>query len=1200
MNRCIERRPLFLSVGMFLLALGILTSNLFSQVDTGSILGSIKDQTGASVPNATVTLRNEGTGLTLRTTSNGEGVYQFPALRTGEYTVTAEASGFAKVSHERVTVRIQENIVSDFTLRPGAVSESVEVTGIVPQLQTQDASVGGVVGTKAINDLPLNGRNYTFLAQLNAGVTVAQQDGRGLASSGTFAANGTPSDQNNYLLDGIDNNSNLTDFLNGNSYVYKPSVDALSEFKVQTSNYSAEFGRAAGAVLNATVKSGTDHFHGTAYEFFRNSALDAANFFENSNSQGKGEFRMNQFGASLGGPIAKDKTFFFADYEGSRIRQAIPYVSSVPTAQERSSGYTNLAELISGQSGSRTDLLGRTFKLGQVFDPATTRTVTAGQVDPVTGITAPSSGFVREPFAGNVIPAGRLDPNAVKLMNSYPPPNLPGLFNNYASDPVLQDRYDQGDIRVDQVLTQKDQIFGRFSYSEQPTFVPVPFNTIANGGAFNTGDQLNKTTNNALSWTRVFAPTLVNEARAGYTRVATSRLQPFASDTTIPGQFGIQGIPTDTNMGGLPTYNIAGLTQLGASPWLPTNETNYTFQMNDNLTKIAGKHTFKAGFEFQRVNITFYQPAYPRGQNAYAGTYTEVPNTSGGNTGLAQLLLTPIRSSVAGGYDFVGGTNQLVASNIPSQPPEVTRNYFAGYFQDDWKVTPNLTLNLGLRYDFFGHGYSPRMANFLSGNPGTAEFLMTTPTCKQNLSPSFLSLTAKDGINIACADKVLFSDKTNFAPRVGIAYHLAPKFVIRTGFGIFYGTTINGDDLVNGISYPFSYNVTYNNPDAAHPITYPNGLLGTLENGLLGAPLATPSAVNATGLGFTATQYNFHTPYSMEYNFMLQYQMTASQTFSVGYVGTQGRRLQVHVGNNSVRQLLPLGLNAQNYIMFPDFARGGVSENASWGTSDYNGLQTTFERRFSGGLQFLANYTWSKCRSDARSILSNNVGGYRAPFLPGFGLRADYALCDYDIGQVFHASGGYALPFGHGHRFLGGATGAGDKIVGGWQVNAIFTAQGGQPTTIGCPTATSTGLGCYAFMVPGQDPYAGPHDANHFWNPAAFAKPPAVTSIGQTDYTPLGGAPSQVFGPGLRRMDLSLFKQFPIREHSRLEFRAEVFNLSNTPAFSLPGIAGPSGSGGAAPGATDFTNINNFGKITSTRDGAYDQREIQFALKLYW
>ncbi len=263
----------------------------------------------------------------------------------------------------------------------------------------------------------------------------------------------------------------------------------------------------------------------------------------------------------------------------------------------------------------------------------------------------------------------------------------------------------------------------------------------------------------------------------------------------------------------------------------------------------AGNHSFKAGFEFQRVNITFFQPAYPRRRFSYSGTYTEVPNTGGGNTGRAQLLLTPVSSSVAGGFDLVGGANQVQASNIANPAPSVTRNYFAGYFQYDWKVSHTLTLNLGLRYDFFGHGFAPdgRMANFLMGPPGQAEYLMTTEQCKKNLSPSFLALTAQDGISIGCADPVLTSDKANFAPRVGIAYQITPKFVVRSGFGVFYGTTINGDDLVNGISYPFSYTVTFNFPDPAHPITSPNGLLANVENGLLGAPLADPNGRQCKG-----------------------------------------------------------------------------------------------------------------------------------------------------------------------------------------------------------------------------------------------------------------------------------------------------------------------------------------------------------------
>ena len=381
----------------------------------------------------------------------------------------------------------------------------------------------------------MNGRNFTFLAQLAAGVTQGQEDTRGLGASGSFSANGQRPAQNNYLLDGIDNNTNLVDFLNGTSFAVRPPVDAIAEFKVQTDNYSAEFGRSAGAILNATIKSGTNQFHGNAWEFLRNDALDAANFFENSGGIPKGEYRQNQFGFTVGGPIKKDKTFFFGDYEGTRIRQASNSINTVPTSLERNSGYTNLSELLT-QGGTRTDVLGQTSALGQVFDPSTTRPVTCGVPDTVTGITVPCSGmpagsqlgFARSPFVGNILPASRLDPNAIKLLNLYPAPNGPGLFNNYATNPVLNNDVNQFDIRVDQNFSDKDSIFGRVSYSDNPAFFPGPFPGIADGGSFSQGNQTATSINAALSETHLFSPTFVNEVRLGFNRIATSRLQPNA------------------------------------------------------------------------------------------------------------------------------------------------------------------------------------------------------------------------------------------------------------------------------------------------------------------------------------------------------------------------------------------------------------------------------------------------------------------------------------------------------------------------------------------------------------------------------------------------------------------------------------------------------------------------------------------------
>ena len=574
---------------------------LCAQVDTGAILGTVKDQSGAVVPDAKLTLTNEGTGFNVSTVAEADGSYVFRPVKIGTYSVEAEYKGFEKILRQHVTVNVQQQVVVDFTLVPGQVTQTVEVASAAPLLQTQEASVGQVVTARTINDLPLNGRNFTFLAQLAAGVTQGQEDTRGLGASGSFAADGSRPAQNNYLLDGIDNNADLVDFLNGTAYVVRPPVDAIGEFKIQTNDYSAEFGRSAGATLNATVKSGTNQFHGAAWEFFRNDVLDAANFFENASNETKGRYQQNQFGGAIGGPIKRDKVFFFGDYEGTRIRQAIPYLSTVPTGLERSSSYTNLSDLLSQGGTQGPDALGRTFPLGTVFDPATTRPVTCGVADPVTGLSAlcsggaPTAPYVRDPIFAtpenirgvtnfttaawtpllNQIPAGRLDMNAINLLNLFPAPSLPGLFNNYGSNPIIRNTTNQFDVRVDANLSQKDQLFGRVSYSDVPQFIPGPFTGIADGGSFAAGDQTASSINMALSETHSFAPTLVNEARLGFNRIGTSRVQPFATDlSNIPGMFGIKDFPRfRTTAGWAPSFSPASTHWAAISICLRWNTT---------------------------------------------------------------------------------------------------------------------------------------------------------------------------------------------------------------------------------------------------------------------------------------------------------------------------------------------------------------------------------------------------------------------------------------------------------------------------------------------------------------------------------------------------------------------------------------------------------------------------------------------------
>ncbi len=1189
-----------ISAAVFLLASAL----LFGQVDTGSIQGVVRDASGAVVPNVKMTLTNESTGQVLSKTTAGAGEYVFSPVKIGTYSVTAEIKGFQRVDHSQVSVDVQQHVVVDFSLTPGKMTETVSVNSEPPALQTQDASVGQVIGQQAVNDLPLNGRNFTFLAQLSVGVTQDQADTRGLGASGSFAANGERPAQNNYLLDGIDNNSNLVDFLNGTAYAVKPPIDAIAEFKIQTSDYSAEFGRSAGAILNATVKSGSNEFHGDLWEFLRNDKLDAANFFENSGGIPKGEYRQNQFGFTFGGPVKKNKTFFFVDYEGTRIRQAVTSTNTVPTALERESGYTNLSELLT-QGGTRTDVLGRTYALGQVFDPSTTRVISCGVPDTVSGISVPCdgaaagslAGYAREPFAGNILPASRLDPNAIKLLNLYPSPNSPGLFNNYASDRILQNNVDQFDARVDQTISDKDSIFGRVSYVNNPELIPGPFTGIADGGSFSAGDQTALSWNGVLSETHSFSPTLVNEARAGYSRISATRLQPNANDLTASSDFGIGGVPQVPSNGGLGSFFIAGLNTLGSNEYLPSIEYSNTLQFTDNLTKVLGKHSIKMGLEWQLLGLAILQPPAGRGAFTFSGAYTEVPETTGGNTGLAQLLLTPIPGTVPGASNYVGGADNIQASNIANTDQQ--HPYWGAYFQDDYQLSSRLTINLGLRWEYFGQQVEVfgAQSNFLpAANGGTSEFLITQRRCNTPLSADFTTALAADNIKLVCSSQPGLgqSQLTNFSPRVGFAYKIFDKLVARGGYGIFYGGFENSV-VETYVDFPFQYELGYPLLTPNAPVTYPNGAIGTIETGLSGIPL-TPSAVEPAGVSLTGEDYHVKTPYTQGYNFTLQYQLSHNDTVSLGYVGNTVRHLGVYLGPNVPSEILPPGLNTLNYSPYPNFEPGGTYSSFA-GDSFYNSMQINYERRLHNGLSVLANFTWSKCRTDAVDVLNETALNYRAALLPGFGIQGDYGLCDFDIPKVFHLSGSYDIPVGKGRQYLANSNGLVDALIGGWSTNWILTLENGQPGTVPCVISTTSGFGCDALLVPGNSVYAANRSVNDWLNPAAFASPPVAASVGQTNYAVLGGGPTQFLGPGYHRLDFSLFKNFRTTEKTHLEFRAEVFNLSNTPNFSAPGFGGNGVS--AAPGALDYTS-STFGTINSTRDGQNDQREIQFALKFYF
>ena len=1302
-----DRKSMSLGRALFGVALScvffFLLSNQFAfgQVDEGSITGTVTDSSGAVVPGAQVTLLNTDQGITVQTTTGSTGSYTFSPVRIGHYQIKVTAKGFATTTQSNLTVNVAQTLAVPITLKLGSASETVQVTSAPPLLQTQEASTGQVIGRREVNDLPLNGRNFTFLAQLGAGMQTPEADTRGNAASGAFSANGERPAQNNYLLDGIDNNSDNVDFLNGTNYVILPPPDAIQEFKVQTSDYSASLGRAAGAVMNATVKSGTNSLHGDVWEFFRNDKLDAADWFEdNTATPKKGEYRFNQFGGTIGGPIIRNRVFFFGDYQGTRRVQGTSVNPTVPTMTERNSNYQNLQDILTQNAGAaRPDILGRTIQRGTILDPATTRFVAGGTVDPVSGLTnSGSDGYVRDPFGCapsqtnvnqtncpnlNVLPAGRIDPNAVTLLNLFPAPNS-GLAV-YEASPALFEHENQFDTREDFNPNDSNQVFARFSYSDDPIFIPGPFKGIADGGSFQQGLQSAKSAQMVAAYTHVFSPNVVNQARAGFAHLHTTRFGPVGNQMGIPAKYNIQNIPQVNENGGLPAIAISGLQTLGSNQYLPSDEATATLQVTDDFTRIYGKHGFHMGIEFQNAKFSTLQPKTSHGRFDYSGTYTDIPNISSTTGGLAQFLLTPVAAPATingspnpNGYSYSGGANAASFSNINKTYDE--KKYFAAYFQDDWKMTPKLTLNLGVRWDYFGpiNETNGGQANFVPiplpaqglGNPTFIvpasgkdnRTLSTNSTCLGSCY-GLVDLLAADGITLDVTDKygqgLLQTQKTNIAPRLGLAYQITQKLVARSGFGVFYNSFENQGYGPNiGENYPFVFNFDYTvqaDPSDPHssivgqvaPLSYNSAFAGcstagpggtaSVESGFSCIQL-NPGVVNAKGLGLQGLQFDYQTPRAYGANLSFQYSITSGLALTAAYVYTHDANLQRGVGYHNVTALLPAGITTGSGCRygtfasvtagkfscypFPDF--GGGSYQATMGTSSYHGLQATLQQQYANGLTFLLTDTWSKTMSDAGDLLNGtSADTLRAYAVPGLGPKFDYSLANFDIRNVIHFSGGYELPFGKGKQFMNHG-GLANQVLGGWSVNWITTLQGGQPEGFSCPTGSTSGTGCNAIRLPGKSPQLGiktrtvAGNKYPFWigNPAAFAQPCKLVTdstgllstlhpdpnsvkgcVPASGAAALGDKRDQISGPGFHRLDFSAFKDFPLTERYRLSFRSEFYNILNHPNFNQPNFGG---NGVVAVGGSGDITSPDFGAIGSTRGAPFNPRQIQFALKLYY
>ncbi|MGO8759837.1 MAG: carboxypeptidase regulatory-like domain-containing protein [Terracidiphilus sp.] len=1197
---------------------------MFGQLDQGTITGVVQDPTGAVIANATVTLTNVDEGQVMKAKTDGAGVFTFPPTKIGNYKATAAAPNFETTTQTNLHLNIQQRLNIVITLKAGATTTTVTVTTEAPLMQTQESSIGQTMDTATISSVPLNGRNWVYIAQLSAGTTVA--DGSRGAGKGDFEANGQRAEENNFILDGVDNNANVVDFYNGASYVVNPPPDALAEFKVQTSDYSAEFGHSAGAVVNASIKSGTNEIHGSAWEYVRNTIFDVPSWSDFSKTTPG--YHDNQFGATLGGPVLKNKVFLFADAQATRVSSNDSTTFNVPSAKERIGDFSELL--------NAATLGGSAIQLYRQTDDGVTAPVAI-----------PNNCMASTSNCGTN--AGlTLNATALKVLSLYPTPtDSTKLYNNYTTSIPVVDNTFQWDVRADWTIGAKDTTYSRYSYYNE-----VGLNTggsgtvlgpILDGGGFGGGKNKNYGANYMFSETHVFTQTMTNEARFGFNYLHTGFQQPNASGSTATSDTfaaaqGFGGIPGGTLNGGLPNTDFdstAAPHNFGAPEWGPTDEHENVYQILDNVTKIWGGHSLKAGVAFQNIRFATLQPQVSRGEYDYSSAETSSPGV--GNTGysVASFLL-----DLQNKWD--------ISNSVVDRDQRWANSVF---FQDDWRIKSKLTVNLGLRWEDFQpyKEISGIQANFYVSQKsfnsttglGTGAATYTIPASQKSAAGPIITAngfdTALAANNISIvwdADPRLVTHQlTNFAPRVGVAYSPDGKTAIRAGIGMFYGGLESLGYWGNlGENYPFQVNAGYNNTIGCPNNMYcaPDGV--TIANGFT-AILAKGFDNVVTGLSMRGEDQNTKTPYTESWNLAVERSISNNIVATAAYVGNESHHLQVNVDPDGQLALTNSG-NGNSYLTkpMPDY---GTAYVANAGFSNYHSLQAKIEKRLSKGYNLLATYTWAHAMDAARTPLgSNGDGDFRSfNLIP---LRKDYANSPFDTRQRLTFNALYQLPFGKGRAYLNTSK-ALDLVAGGWSANAMFTAQTGSYFTIhtsGVSTAGGFENGPYAYQVAGEFNSGGTgangqtcatstKNRTHWFNPCSYADPwdagdatipsswpnggsanshyiPKSSSDTNTpsgDTTPVyvtnstmimgyaGGHRNIALGPGLERVNMSIFKDFTTYREQKLEFRADIFNLFNTVSLGLP---------------SDVSLDSAGGSITSSRSlqsNAPDSRFIQLSLR---
>ncbi len=1109
-----------LAASCFLGALG-LAAPAFAQFETATVLGSVHDPAGAAVPGVRITLRNVATGVTAHAESDASGNYQFLNVKIGTYEVTGELSGFSKAVARDVTVSVNARQRVDLTLQTGAITEEVTVEAQARLLETDSSDRGQVINRQQIVNLPLNGRAYADLALLSPGVrksVLNTQESGGRDAS--FNVNGLRSSLNSFMLDGVDNNFYGTSNQGFSNQVVQASPDAVQEFRVQTNNFSAEYGRAGGAVINASIRSGTNEFRGSAYDFLRDTSLNAVGFFKPTRLQ-KPELRQNQFGVTFGGPIVKDRTFFFANYEGfRRITKSLQF-GTIANASERGG------------------VLGVAVRIPYDF------------VD--------SSGTLQR--AGTVIPAGSPVPMtsfARKVLAGLPAVTTAAASNNFENLPRSTFFNDKFDVKVDHNFNSRVNAFARVSYRKLHNFeaplLPEPLFSPANANVNVENKQL------ATGVTYTLSGSSVLDLRLGVSHTKAGKTPTGLGGPSMLQGYGITGLPEDAgSTGGLNTQTIGGYTQMGRQNSNPQHQDPFVFNPRINYTRILGNHAMKAGYEFQMINtaIEDFHPKY--GEDQYSGQFSRPAGAASAN--------------VYNLADFFFGARSTYNLNNVALLSYRQRMHFA-YVQDDFKVSPKLTLNLGLRYEFATPQYEKdnHLANY---DPASHTLVQARDG----------SLFDRSGVH---------PDKNNFAPRIGAAYQLTPRTAIRGGYGISYVhfNRLGGENML-GYNGPFIVGASVAQ-QVSQPQCTGNTFLNCFRPTQAGYPegLTTPANFNPLAARVNYTPADTRTGYVQSWHLTVQRELPGSVLLDVAYVGNHSVKLIVLGDYNQARPNNPTdpaaGTALQARRPIPGFSF--IQASFPGGNANYHSLQVKVERRFRQGLYVLNSFTWSKTIDNVAGHLEATSGDNSRVNIRN--MAADRGVSNYD--QPFNNTTSivYDLPFGKDRRFASGASALADALIGGWRMTLIDTIASGLPVNLTYSPASAFVVGSSLTyrpnLVEGQPLVRSANDPNNYLNINAVTIP--------TDRSqPFGTAGRNIArGPGFWQADLGLHKAFPLgRRDTRLEFRVEAFNVLNKTNFQIPDSNASNirrdAQGNAIAGGT-------YGTIRTT----YPARQVQLALKLYF